>query len=427
MPMAAFDIPSDVRGSGATARTWLSLTLAVVAVTTALVGLGLGIRPSPEGVAVGQDLLGSIATFGLAVTFTVVGLILRRSRDDHSIGWLLLIFGAAVGLTSLLWGITYVAGLPGGDPRLGQNVAWLAVAISIPTWIYLATSLVIRFPTGRAESSGDAQLLRLTPVFGVAAGLLAAIRPGPFMLFPSFQSPVVLPASLSGAVTLASSVVIVLAIAPLPLGARSMIRRYRLAAAVERLQLRWFAYAAVLAFSGAIAYVVVDGLLARPDPALRVAAYVLFILGVGSLPIAVLEGITRHHLYEIDAIIGRTFAYGALTAILAGLYAASLRLFNLLFAETTGQSSEAALVLTTLVLATTFTPIKSRLEHWASARFPPEQPPGGHEQRPPDPRASAPTGAVVDQDLDARIEAIARRVAREVLVASDEARRPSDR
>src|SRR5437763_16929286 len=131
MPMAAFDIPSDVRGSGAAARTWLSLTLAVVAVTTALVGLGLSIRPSPEGVVVGQDILGSIATFGLAVTFTIVGLILRRSRDDHSIGWLLLVFGAAVGVTSLLWGITYVAGLPGGDPLLGQNVAWLAVAISI--------------------------------------------------------------------------------------------------------------------------------------------------------------------------------------------------------------------------------------------------------------------------------------------------------
>src|SRR3954466_295209 len=108
MPMAAVDIPTDARGSRASAGTWLSLMLAVVAVTTALVGLGLSVRPSPEGVVVGQDILGSITTFGLAVTFTVVGLILRRSRDDHSIGWLLLIFGAAVGVTSLLWGVIYV-------------------------------------------------------------------------------------------------------------------------------------------------------------------------------------------------------------------------------------------------------------------------------------------------------------------------------
>jgi hypothetical protein len=151
--------------------------------------------------------------------------------------------------------------------------------------------------------------------------------------------------------------------------------RYRQAASRERLQLRWFAYGASVAFVSAVVYLAF-GVIATPEnDFVREATYALFILSLSSLPISVFHAITTHNLYEIDRIIGRTFAYGALTAILAGLYAASVRLFNGLFVAVTGQESEAALVLTTLVLATTFTPIKSRLEKIAAKRFPPELPP----------------------------------------------------
>jgi hypothetical protein len=70
-------------------------------------------------------------------------------------------------------------------------------------------------------------------------------------------------------------------------------------------------------------------------------------------------------------LINRTFVFGALTAVLAGLYAAGIRLFQVLFVAITGQESDGALVLTTLILATTFTPIKSRLEGIAARRYQP--------------------------------------------------------
>ena len=60
--------------------------------------------------------------------------------------------------------------------------------------------------------------------------------------------------------------------------------------------------------------------------------------------------------------------YGGLTAILAGIYTAAIRLFNWLFEEFTGERSDAALVLTTLVLATILTPIKNWLESRVVAR-----------------------------------------------------------
>ncbi|HVQ23351.1 MAG TPA: hypothetical protein VMT36_08760, partial [Candidatus Saccharimonadia bacterium] len=78
--------------------------------------------------------------------------------------------------------------------------------------------------------------------------------------------------------------------------------------------------------------------------------------------------ILRYRLYDIETIIGRTLVYGGLTAILAGLYTAAIRLFNSLFSTVTGERSDLALVLTTLVLATTFTPIKAWLELRVAAR-----------------------------------------------------------
>jgi hypothetical protein len=88
------------------------------------------------------------------------------------------------------------------------------------------------------------------------------------------------------------------------------------------------------------------------------AFYLVFMALVpGSVGFAIL----RYRLYDIDYIINRTLVYGALTAFLAGLYAASLQLSKLLFDDVTG-GSDAALVLTTLILAAAFTPAKNKLQ-----------------------------------------------------------------
>jgi hypothetical protein len=128
-----------------------------------------------------------------------------------------------------------------------------------------------------------------------------------------------------------------------------------------------------------------------------------------TLPVAALIAILRDRLYDIDRLISRTFVYGLLTAILAGLYSALIRLFNAIFVDVTGQSSEIALVMTTLILATTFTPIKQRLEKVVARRLASPAATAGAGTTP----AAAP---IVDADeLDRRIEAIARRVSREVV------------
>ena len=86
------------------------------------------------------------------------------------------------------------------------------------------------------------------------------------------------------------------------------------------------------------------------------------ILAYPLLPIAVGIAILRYRLYDIDIVIQRTLVYVPLTALLAGIYAASIGISQRLFIAVTGNSSDGAIVLSTLILATTFTPIKNAIQ-----------------------------------------------------------------
>jgi hypothetical protein len=201
-----------------------------------------------------------------------------------------------------------------------------------------------------------------------------------------------------------------------------MIGRYRASLDVARHQFRWFAYGVGVLGPAALLYGLV-GLVMTPDrAAVRDTLFLLLVMSATVLPVSVLIAITRYRLYEIDRLISRTVVYGALTAILAGLYAASIRLFNASFVAVTGETSEAALVLTTLVLATTFTPINRRLEGVAEHLFGDtapavEQPvsPAAPITTEGRPAGSVQGGPEPGSAFDARMEAIARRVVEQAL------------
>ena len=63
-----------------------------------------------------------------------------------------------------------------------------------------------------------------------------------------------------------------------------------------------------------------------------------------------------------------------MTAILAGLFAATVALSQKLFVALTGEKSDGATVLATLVIVATFTPIKNRLQETVDRRY--KGPPG---------------------------------------------------
>ena len=87
------------------------------------------------------------------------------------------------------------------------------------------------------------------------------------------------------------------------------------------------------------------------------------------LPITVTHAVLRRRLYDIDIIINRTLVYVPLSAIVAGTFTAVITLSQMAFVALTGETSDIAIVLTTLLVASMVAPIKEHLQSWVNKRF----------------------------------------------------------
>lgn len=84
-----------------------------------------------------------------------------------------------------------------------------------------------------------------------------------------------------------------------------------------------------------------------------------------SLSLALLQ----HRLYDIDIIIRRTLVYSVLTALLAGIYFASVVLLQTIFRTVAGEQSTLVTVFSTLLIAALFSPLRRRVQEVIDRRF----------------------------------------------------------
>jgi hypothetical protein len=99
------------------------------------------------------------------------------------------------------------------------------------------------------------------------------------------------------------------------------------------------------------------------------AAQTLGQLGWFLLPVCLAVGITRYRMFDIDIIIRRTTSYAVITAFLALIYFGSIIVFQNLFGRVTGQNSNAAIVLSTLLIAALFGSVRRRVQDVIDRRF----------------------------------------------------------
>lgn len=153
----------------------------------------------------------------------------------------------------------------------------------------------------------------------------------------------------------------------------AQIYRYRrVSGPVQRQQTKWVVYGMAMAFIGYFGIILLFGI-GFTGWTTNVLAVLFLETALPSflvlIPLSILVAILRYRLYEIDLLINRTLVYVPLTAILAGIFAASISLTQRLFVALTGQQSDAGTVLTTLIVVAAFDPLKTSLQHLVDRRF----------------------------------------------------------
>jgi hypothetical protein len=159
-------------------------------------------------------------------------------------------------------------------------------------------------------------------------------------------------------------------------GASLQIYRYvRTSHPVERQQTKWILIGVLsVVFSFIVWLLIFGNTLAIPAGAPRLVANIVglsfsnaFLLLI--LPVAITVAIQRYKLWNVDAIINRALVYGSLTGLLALIYFGSIIVLQRLFTTLTGQQSNLAIVISTLVIAVLFSPLRLRLQRGIDRRF----------------------------------------------------------
>lgn len=345
-------------------RPWaavLAWALGIVGVGEVLGIVALNATADPAVSMIGFEYI--IVVFLITISaYSLVGAAIAARRPRHYAGWTLMAGGIGFGLSLLA--ISYgQVGLPPASHRPGAEIGiWLGEWLFVLALAGTAILFLLHFPDGHLPGPRWIWVRRATlTVIGLYI-VGQAFRPGDVSAdYPEVANPFGAPTSVAWifeAMALGGNLGLALLLAA---GALALIQRYRSATITERLQIKWIAYV------GAGLAVVLPIAAAQVTP-ISEFAWAVGLTLVAALPLAVAFAVLRYRLYEIDRLISSTIVYGGLTAILAGLYTASIRLFNGVFVAMTGEESDAALVITTLILATTLTPIRRWLEGLVEGR-----------------------------------------------------------
>jgi hypothetical protein len=148
-------------------------------------------------------------------------------------------------------------------------------------------------------------------------------------------------------------------------GVADLLRRYRRAVGIERLQMRWLLSAAlfvVCSIGIGLASFAIGG------PQLGVIAWLPALFAYPTVALAIGVAILRYRLYDIDRIVSRTLSWGLVTGTILALFwvlVVGLQTALARFIET----GTIVVAISTLVAAALFQPIRHRIQQAVDRRF----------------------------------------------------------
>jgi hypothetical protein len=347
-------------------RLAIGAWLLTIGVTTAAFAVRVisGAPPLPNRFSLGDAAATAIALLEVT-TATVAAVILLRIPRQR-IGWLLMATGVFYSISILASAITSatVADGPRGlaIAEWGGWVAFVTSSVSGGTLVAIA----FLFPGGRTTSPTLARLQPLVAIPWVAWAAAWAVQPGKMFLLTTLDNPLGLGPDLARIVTPTGPPMIAAAVAVLVGAGASIIWRFRRSRGVERQQMKWFAFAAVV-MMGTLAVTASVGF-ATSGNAVAEWPLLAYALAATTMPVAIGIAILRYHLYAIDRIVSRTISYAVITAVLVAVFAAVVvGLQSVLTPFTRGDTVPVAA--STLIVFALFQPLRRRVQSTIDRQF----------------------------------------------------------
>jgi hypothetical protein len=336
------------------AATRLAWALCALAVALAVVSVALALFN-------GENLLELVANhhaIGIlnALALAPIGALIVVGDRRHLLAWLLLVdalalatFNFAEQYAALALGLTSRRlSLPGGD-----LTSWLASWTNLPGIVISVVFLVLLFPDGRLPTRRWWPLGLAGAVVAVVPTAVLAARTwplrGPELVNQEGQGPPLVTAMFNitflGALVLGAVSVV------------ALVLRFRRAGAVQRQQIKWFAYGAALSIP--------LGLFPEAEPwgpYLELLGATLQLAGLGI-------GIFLFRLWDIDRLVNRTLVYGLLTVLLGAVYAGLVLALGLLSGGIGARTPSWAVAGATLAVAALFQPARRRVQRVVDLRF----------------------------------------------------------
>ena len=316
---------------------------------------------TPSNLPVVDQDLGFSVMAGLV--FSALAMLIITRLPNNRVGWLMMIIALGASNPSTV----IIASLPTPPTSLSPGL-WLFLWLNNWSWIpaiFPILLIPLHFPAGQPPSRRWNWVIWLAVGMGLFFILYVAFLNiiGPSTGEWTLPNPIGLIPYDGGASPLWTFWLIGLATIVLA-GVLSLFVRYRRAGEIERQQIKWLLYAAALF---AVNYSL-TGLV--PDSSLLSAVLnALFLPTILAIPIAIVVAILRYRLYDIDLLIRRTLQYSMLTGLLALLYFGSVVLLQGLFSQVGGEPPAAIIVLSTLLIAALFNPLRGYLQNLIDRRF----------------------------------------------------------
>jgi hypothetical protein len=291
-----------------------------------------------------------------ALLFVVVGTLVVVRTGGNRVGWVL----SATGLTLL------GSGMVGIGADHGSLVAEAVGGALWLSWFFLVGLLMYWFPTGRPVSPRwrwIAWMGALGEVFSLSyvVSEQLCVESGGGTCSTWVDNPIGITGVPNPEYGPLSGVTLLFVILFALLAAASQVVRYVRARGVERLQIKWFAFAVI----GAISLIIVQSALRDVVPLPAVVWDLVFALSVVAFPVAIGASVMRYRLYEIDRIMSRTVSYTLVVGFLGLVFVGTVTGLTTLL-ET---QSDLVVAGSTLAVAALFNPVRKRVQGVVDRRF----------------------------------------------------------